>query len=31
MTDPFVFSKYRAKLIAVNETGRAFGWANHEP
>lgn len=30
-TDPFVFSKYRAKLIAVNEVGRAYGWANHEP
>lgn len=23
-TDPFVFSKYRAKLIAVNEVGRAY-------
>lgn len=30
-TDPFVFSKTRAKLIAVNEVGRAYGWANHEP
>lgn len=30
-TDPYVFSKFRAKLIAVNEVGRAYGWANHEP
>jgi uncharacterized protein with gpF-like domain len=30
-TDPFVFSKARAKTIAVNEIGRSYGWANHEP
>lgn len=30
-TDPFVFSKARANLIAVNEIGRAYGWANHQP
>lgn len=30
-TDPFVFSKTRAKLIAINEVGRAYWWANHEP
>lgn len=30
-TDPWVFSKARATLIAVNEVGRAYGWANHEP
>lgn len=30
-TDPFVFSKTRAKLIAINEVWRAYGWANHEP
>ena len=29
--DPFVFSKTRAKLIAVNEVGRAYGWADSEP
>lgn len=29
--DPWVFSKARATLIAVNEVGRAYGWANHEP
>lgn len=29
--DPWVFSKTRAELIAVNEIGRAYGWANHEP
>lgn len=29
--DPFVFSKARAKTIAVNEIGRSYGWANHEP
>lgn len=29
--DPWVFSKSRATLIAVNEIGRAYGWANHEP
>lgn len=29
--DPFVFSKSRAKMIAVNEIGRSYGWANHEP
>ena len=29
--DPFVFSKTRAKLIAVNEIGRAYGWADSEP
>lgn len=29
--DPFVFSKSRAKTIAVNEIGRAYGFANHEP
>jgi len=29
--DPFVFSKARAKTIAVNEIGRAYWWANHEP
>lgn len=29
--DPFVFSKTRAKLIAVNEVGRAYGWADHQP
>lgn len=30
-TDPFVFSKARANLVAVNEIGRAAGFANHEP
>lgn len=30
-TDPFVFSKARANLISVNEIGRAYGWANHQP
>lgn len=30
-SDPFVFSKTRAKLIAVNEIGRAYGWADAEP
>lgn len=29
--DPFVFSKSRAKTIAVNEIGRAYGWSSHEP
>lgn len=29
--DPWVFSKTRAQLIAINEVGRAYGWANHEP
>lgn len=29
--DPLVFSKTRAKLIAVNEVGRAYGWADSEP
>jgi uncharacterized protein with gpF-like domain len=29
--DPFVFSKARAKTIAVNEIWRSYGWANHEP
>lgn len=29
--DPWVFSKARATLIAVNEVGRAYGWGNHEP
>lgn len=29
--DPFVFSKTRAETIAVNEVGRAYWWANHEP
>jgi Phage Mu protein F like protein len=29
--DPFVFSKTRAKLISVNEIGRAYGWADSEP
>lgn len=29
--DPFVFSASRAKLIAVNEVGRAYGFANFEP
>ena len=29
--DPWVFSKARATLIAANEVGRAYGWANHEP
>jgi hypothetical protein len=28
---PWVFSAARAALIAVNEVGRAYGWANHEP
>ena len=30
-TQPFVFSKSRAQLIAVQETGQAYGWANFEP
>lgn len=30
-TDPFVFSKSRAKMIAVNEVGRAYGFANYQP
>jgi len=30
-TDPFVFSKSRAKLIAVNEIGRAYGFADYQP
>lgn len=30
-TDPFVFSKSRAELIAVNEVGRAYGFGTHEP
>jgi hypothetical protein len=30
-TQPFVFSKARAKLIAVQETWQAYGWANFEP
>lgn len=30
-TQPFVFSKARAKLIAVQETGQAYWWANFEP
>jgi hypothetical protein len=30
-TDPFVFSKSRAELIAVNEIGRAYGFGTHEP
>jgi len=29
--DPFVFSKSRAKLIAVNEIGRAYGFGSFEP
>lgn len=29
--DPWVFSKARATLIAVNEIGHAYGWGNHEP
>lgn len=29
--DPYVFSKSRAETIAVNEIGRSYGWANHEP
>lgn len=29
--DPFVFSASRARTIAANEVGRAYGWANHEP
>lgn len=29
--DPWVFSKARSKTIAVNEVGRAYGWAAHEP
>lgn len=29
--DPWVFSKTRATLIAVNEIGHAYGWGNHEP
>lgn len=29
--DPFVFSRARAKTIATNELGRAYGWANYEP
>lgn len=31
LEDPWVFSKSRATLIAVNEVGRAYGWGNHEP
>jgi uncharacterized protein with gpF-like domain len=30
-TDPFIFSKSRAELIAVNEVGRAYGFGTHEP
>lgn len=30
-TNPFVFSKERAKLIAIQETWQAYGWANYEP
>ncbi len=29
--DPFVFSQTRAKVIAINEVGRAYWWANHQP
>lgn len=29
--NPFVFSKERAKLIAIQETWQAYGWANYEP
>ena len=29
--DPFVFSRSRAMLIASNEIGKAYGWANLEP
>jgi len=29
--DPFVFSATRAKTIAINEVGRAYWWANHQP
>ena len=29
--DPFVFSRSRSKTIAVNEIGRSYWWANHEP
>ncbi len=29
--DPFVFSASRAKLISVNEIGRAYGFADYEP
>jgi uncharacterized protein with gpF-like domain len=30
-TDPFVFSKSRAELIAIQEVGQAYGFANYEP
>lgn len=30
-TDPFVFSRERAKLIAIQETGQAYGWSSFEP